>query len=551
MRTLLKASVALAMALPVLSLAAKAQTVAINGLGSSALFLEAGLAASSSSSIGATCVWSTSTSNTVTATDTSTGSSITDTGNAWVAWTPSTNTSSCATADRTVKIYAYLQTDSVVGNRCLFNANGSSNTCKITYPTSAPSPAGLISASEVALPTGIATALNNSTVNVAGTDIRPEDAVFAVARALTSCGTPVATGSQYLGLGYTNGSTIQSQFSGSFNVVNFSLPSSYTVTPIGATPELVVVNGSDSSDGLANSSITNITSSALAKFLDGTYSYAEQALATPSAAGEPVTVLIREPLSGTYNTMEYNVPNTVSLQTSQDVGVNQPSDQVNCNNSGSPLDNPLNIVTASGGARKRAIGTGQELTEVLANSESLGYSFWSVANFKNFSTSNYPYVKYLTVDGIDPLYPSTHTYTGVVPLTGTDNLTDVTLANVQNGTYPIWSLIRFVSIDSTSTAYASALASATQNYVSTGSTTSRPDFITAPNLTVVRSHFIPPAGAGQPTTAANGHVGNITSSACTATEAGGDVGGVIFTLAADSTYCTTNGVTTGQTGQRR
>jgi hypothetical protein len=141
-------------------------------------------------------------------------------------------------------------------------------------------------------------------------------------------------------------------------------------------------------------------------------------------------------------------------------------------------------------------------------------------------------------------------YTGTVPVTGTTALADVDLHTTANGTYPIYSLLRLVNVGSSAPAAVTNLATSAQDFVSFGTTTSRPDFIVPSSLTVVHSHFIPPAGVGEPTTAANGHVG-LPSSACTATEAGGDVGGVVYTLKADSTYCSENHVTTGETGHRK
>ncbi len=97
-------SLAAVTVLGALAVNANAQTVAANGLGSSSLFLESGLGASSATtgSINATCLWSgnnSSATNAVTATDTTvvTGGvnqSLTDSGSAWVAWTPGTG--SCA-----------------------------------------------------------------------------------------------------------------------------------------------------------------------------------------------------------------------------------------------------------------------------------------------------------------------------------------------------------------------------------------------------------------------------------------------------------------------
>ena len=218
--------------------------------------------------------------------------------------------------------------------------------------------------------------------------------------------------------------------------------------------------------------------------------------------------------------MEYNVPNrtlsdgTYLFQTSQDVGLRQPNGstlpQRACDPASHLPINPMNIPTPSGGHRRRAIGTGQELAEVLdtANNGSniLGYGFWSVANFKPFSGATTTH--YLTVDGVDPLR-ATSVSGNPIPTSATD-LGTVKLTHVQDGTYPIWSLIRFVTADSTSKTNADNLATATKSFVTfTGS--NRPDFITSDNLTVVRSHFVPPAGTIQPSTAANGHVGLIIS----------------------------------------
>ncbi len=270
MKNSLQASFAIGVTIASLtSMHANAQTVQVKGIGSSALLLELGLGASSTTgAIKATCVWSENT-NSVIATDSSAGVSVQDKGSAWVAWTPGSG-GTCA-VPVSPQVYAYLQTDSVVGTRCLFDGAR----CTISYPTTNPDPANLIlSVGESPLPISIATALNNASVNAAGTNIRPEDAEFATVRALAPCGAPVTAGSQYLGLGYANGSAIESQFGGSaINLVDFSLPTSFTVIPVGATPVLVVVNN--------NPTFTNLSSQALANFLDGIYSYTNQALTSP------------------------------------------------------------------------------------------------------------------------------------------------------------------------------------------------------------------------------------------------------------------------------
>ena len=97
MKSILKLAFAVGLSVAAGSAPAPAQTVVLDGLGSSAFFLEAGLAANySGGAINAPCVWSENT-NAVVATDSSTGSSLTDKGSAWVAWTKGSD-GTCATA---------------------------------------------------------------------------------------------------------------------------------------------------------------------------------------------------------------------------------------------------------------------------------------------------------------------------------------------------------------------------------------------------------------------------------------------------------------------
>jgi len=565
MKAILKFAFAVCLASVAGSASVKAQTVELNGLGSSGLFLELGLGANDSAGgINAPCVWSENT-NTVQANDTSTGSTLSDKGSAWVAWTKGTGT--CAAPATGYKVYSYLSTDSVVGNRCLYNANLSTAKCSIAYPTTDPSSAGIIlgASGEVALPTVVATALNSAKVNYAGTDIRPEDAEFAITRALTNCGSVVGSSTQYLGLGYTNGTAINSFFStSSFNVINFALPSSFTVTPVGATPIIVAVNDS-STGGTGLRAFSNITSQNLAFILDGTSSYTSNVSTAGTTTGSPIYVNIREPLSGTYNTTEFNVPNRVgtsggSFATSQDVGLNQPSTQRNCTvTSPWPVpsttvstvkENALNFATPSGGARQRAIGTGQELSEIVTNAhgQTIGYGFWSFANFAGLSAVTT--AKYYDVDGVDPLNTS-----NVIP----GSSTTISLSTTADGKYPIWSLLRLVNVGSTQNSNVAALATAAQTY----SSGSHVDFVPLDQMEVVRSHFSP---AGQTVASlSNGSGssawGSNTALDCNSAETGGDVGGVVIGLnttsltqlpltKSDETYCL-NTNASGQTGSRR
>jgi len=542
----------IAVALGALTAGVHAQTVTVDfvAAGSSALFLQLGLAAgtattASPAGVGATCVWSQSsgTSYSLEVTD-----SKSETGNAWIAWTPGSSSGSCTSltsSDKTT-VYADVSLDSELGNRLYFN--GGTLGAASSSPAGS-SPSGLIfgTSGEVALPSAIWTALSGHALTAAATDIRPEDAKFASLRALTTGGGVVGSSAQYLGLGYSSGDEIFSAFGASpshFNVVDFTLPTdgSYTVLPIGAVPVVVAVNITNASGfgGLTfgGSTPANISRSTLAKYLDGSYGYTGDI--SGSATGAAATILIREPLSGTFNTVEYAVPNTTELETSQEVGVNQIVSQRDLSSNGTGTV-PSGYSSTLGGYqfklatndntsayRERVIGTGQSISELLATQDALGYAFWSTANYKSATTST---ARYLTVDNHDPLYDPTNsnysTWANTIPTASNGYLSDVTFADLQNGNYPIWSLLRLVTAKSgIHHTAANLLAYAAQNFIST---TNHPDFVPFNNdadgstLQVIHSHFAPPGVTFSSTNTPN------NGGSC-GTEAGGDVGGVILAI---------------------
>jgi hypothetical protein len=571
---------------------ANAQSLQVVAIGSSALYLESGQAAALSPSIGASCAFTVA-KGTVQAIDSRPGiTATTENGAVWVAYQPS-STGSCYTGSfSSSKVYMYISTDSTVGDRCVM----ASPACTVNFPSSLVGAGGANSLPGVTditsggggLPSAIQTALNGASFNVAGTDIRAEDAKFATVRALTPCGQPVdgvSGTSQYLGLGYATGnphigtaiqeSTQANASPGSFHVYDFNLVgtdplsgnavSTYTTVDVGAVPIVVFVNPANPS-GFGSLLVGNVTRLTLAGYLDGTYGRAgdmvDQGYAAASGPGHQATmVFVREPLSGTYNTMEYAVPNSVAIKTSQDAGVNAPSsiDSFSPNCSGSSVGaNPLadtsvtrhSTVTYAGSTagRFRAIGTGDEVAAVLKYGDSLGYSFWSAANFANASAVN---AKYLTVDGIDPLQ---QVWTdGLVPTSGNGLLGNVSLANVRNGSYPIWSKLRFVATP-TGVTGATALASGAASFVSP----TQPDFIPTSQLEIVRSHFAPPydhssslnvdflsSGTDVPSN------GTGVSSCGSNPEAGGDVGGLVISLQSEGDFCNDVGAGGGQVGRRQ
>jgi hypothetical protein len=580
-----------------------AQTIQVAIAGSSAIWIEMGqasVAGDPSQSIAAQpCSWDDNNNNkdfTLTDTRPNTEYGITaptDTGHGWVTWTAGTGSCTAPTGSYVVNLF--VNTDSTVGNRCYFAVPR----CKITIATSPGAPDDVIATNEVALPSAIITLINSgsgTSPNGAATDIRPEDAEFATLRALTTCGTPVVAGSQYLGLGYqgthagvgvpVSGSTFQtSGGSSSFNVLAFALTGNDPITgqataafptiiPVGAVPVVVFVNPGDE-QGFGSLQISNIDRGVLAGFLDGAFGNTGDVIPQTSGTGfgAGATVFLREPLSGTYNTMEYAIPNSIEEQSSQDVGLFAKNNTTaggsvpfyNCTATGGAVsENPLDdSETRQGGntsVRGRAIGTGNMVKSVNSTTDSLGYAFWGVGNFGATPLSGVTAqnTKYLTVDGIDPIQETW--IDGLIPQTTNSTLSNVTLSHVKDGSYPIWSLLR-VEGDSSVTggscaatpgALRALVCSADAFLVGLGNP-AQPDFIPAASLGLVRSHFAPPgitfpcgktsSGGTSAGTPGNGDLSN--------PECGGDVGGIVYTLQADEDWGNDNSNSNGNTGRRQ
>ena len=187
--------------------------------------------------------------------------------------------------------------------------------------------------------------------NVGATDVRPEDALYATTRALTSYNgysvtangttneyTKVGTG-ELTGLGYSTanngtctpstavGCTITDSFdqSKTFNVVTFklsgtdpisagSLPA-YTTLSTGAEPVLVLAHNGTVFGETSGGTYTynNVNRQVLAQVFSG-QSHCTGDLLTSAAAGagSPIQVIEREPLSGTYNTFEFTAVRTLT-----------------------------------------------------------------------------------------------------------------------------------------------------------------------------------------------------------------------------------------------
>jgi hypothetical protein len=529
-----------------------AQTLQANVAGSSVLWVEAGQGVYA----GGNCAWtSTATGVTYTLDSRVSAPYNQENGNLWVAWTPGTG-GTCAAPTSSSEVWAYISLDSIVGTRCLFAAP--SCTLNTTAAAGTKGVNKLPGVTDTALPASVLAAFNGQPISIAATDLLPADAAFATYSTLALCG-PLSSGTQFTGFGYgpgNVGTSILSYYSSAaFHVINFNVYGSdpitgnligpYSITPVGATPVIVAVNTTDA-NGFGSSAVTNVNRAQLGLLFSGifirTADVMPQAFAGLAAAYAGVTALLREPPSGEYNVIEHSIANNKEIYRSQDIG--------NCTTgaygvTSNPMNTARTFVANSGGTgyRNRVIGTTEMISEIEAVEDSIGYAFWDAANWAGNTN-----VKYLTVDGIDPLF---NTYSnGEIPDSANGLLPSVTLSHVADGTYPIWSELRFISITQGAGLAAPTLAGLTQAQVSFGSGATQPDFITTPNLHVFHAHFVPPFinfNHDCPVT------GCYTNRAADGTrvcgpsmngvpgEDGGDVGGLVFSQQAGADFCILKG----------
>jgi hypothetical protein len=190
---LMKPLLLLTLSLFALPSVSNAQTVRFLGSGSSAMFLELGQAAQSEAATATPCVWTAGIAEAV-ARDTRTTPHTDETGEMWVTWSAG-STGTCAAPSGTgIDVYAYMSLDSVEGNRCFFarcqlimnigaGTSGGQLLCNPTGPC--------VYGFDTDIPQVILKAIDNQFFFAAATDVRPEDAKFAIQRALAPCGAPV------------------------------------------------------------------------------------------------------------------------------------------------------------------------------------------------------------------------------------------------------------------------------------------------------------------------------------------------------------------------
>jgi hypothetical protein len=489
-------------------------------------------------------------------------------GNVAVVWDNSTSPTI---------VCAYLTVDSVVGQRLFLGQSSTGNaTLQLTsaaLTTPGANKVAFIKDNATGLPSAVYNLVNGAHFNVAFTDIRPEDGVFAYNRAAATLDATSKTGLGYGPQGGVGTAVLSSYDGTSAQVVAYAITGNDPFTGIavpafktislGADPVVVFYNTTDTTaGGLGNLLPANVNTHVLAGFYSGLLGVNEELTGVPAGAGniKPIHVVQREPVSGTYNTFEWQVIRSRDGVTdlSQETGFGPTP--ANCFTPPSPATfvppttacgNPENAASSGGfgfGARTRAIGTGQMVAAVNSanNPNSLGYAFFGLGTFGGKTN-----VKYMTLDGVDPLYA---TYSGgsFPNCTGFFNSTPAfsctgalpTFANVAAGNYRTWSVIRAVIYQSytppTSGPSVTGLIQAAQDQANS----TVPDFIpyqicanaacssTTRKLNVFRSHYNISGACANNGTAA----GFVNCGGTAGLESGGDMLGSQFLVQADLDY---------------
>lgn len=269
-------------------------------------------------------------------------------GNIWIVWDSGSGTTAQS-------VWLYVNVDSVVGNRCYF----ANPRCLVVTPSPFPGVANLITltgtiwggaSADVTPPAAVQSAINNTPVTAAMTDIRPEDALYAQCRAnsqLDATSTkkglgynanvlagecPVFADPSTSKIGAKIGAQIKSAVSGStkfaqtiaFNIrgtdpFTNSTITSGTVVPVGAAP--IVFLTQRKSNLLGVTAITDTQLQTLYTDLAVAGGNCDASVLGGVAGG--INCFMREPLSGTMNTTEFTVFRNNPFQTlySQEDGV--------------------------------------------------------------------------------------------------------------------------------------------------------------------------------------------------------------------------------------
>ena len=419
--------------------------------------------------------------------DTRNSSIVPENGNLWVVWSSN-------------GIWAYLSVDSTVGVRAFSAVPRAKLYLAALASLPLKSPTNYTywadGTSDTALTQTVYNALNGTQFTAANTDIRPEDALFATNRSLNTLGYGLVADTRP---GHSGQYLIGNPIIDHFNTADVAHPVSFAIAggadpfgggtgatevtiPIGAAPIVFIAN---TLSGSTVANATNLTSAGAAYLFSGK-SDCEASLIT--GATGVISPILREPLSGTMNTAEFSV--FYSNGGSQETGITPPKTGTNDNN---PLDLPC-----GSGFRYRAVGTGEEVNNVIATKSTVGYAFFSYESVGGGKTD-----KYLTLNSVDPLYSSTGQLLPTCPVVGGAYSCPVangaSFPSLRNGTYPAWSIYRVIT-DSAHQTTTQTLVTYAQNLVNSNI----PDFVpfipvcaakagqtNDPGLDVYREHFVP------------------------------------------------------------
>jgi len=505
------------------------------------------------------------------------GSTVSDVNSIWIVFDSHTTTAGAAP-----NFIAYIKVDSVVGDRCYYgqprcNVNTGGGSFPIAANGISVWPDG---SSDTAPPTNLENLFTASTgplVSAAATDIRAEDGAFAMCRANSNLPGGTANAQQQ-GLGYNANNSagdcptvldlahlgapdVTDGQSGTAHILAFNVTGTDpysgsaivagTTVPAGAAPIIPIAHVGIGGDPLA--SVTDVSDAQLQALFANTGAGCDGTTLGGSAGA--IDVWLREPLSGTYNTTEYNIFIYPDFSgTSQEAFLNP----------GSGGGNPLNqACPAGGGNRIRGIGTSHVIdtgTVTDTTRDSIAYTFFSYGNVaKAADASCTPGVcRYLTLNGVDGIfhkYVATAGGTAIDP--GQPNTTvgeipnasntpsacsgkfpcredqiwkgGLSFPNLRSGQYRAWSILRLIS-NGTPLAVVKAIVASSQVYAATVT----PDFVPIvavaantstgfagdPGLQLLRSHYQQVDNAGT-------HIGLAPVNDATTGDVGGDVAGCI------------------------
>lgn len=573
LQSLLAASIVAATAIAFTS-AASAQTVHVAAAGTSSQFLDAAVGADSlalnlitnKGLTGTSCPYHWTAKNSANLIDTRSNLIDPELGNVWIVWVAACSDSTGNT--NVTDIWASISVDSTLAVR-LFSAqetSGSGGQFQVIpavtgnlispqtlWPDGKTDVASLVNAPTVSSALGTSSA-GGVHVNLAITDLRPEDALFVTKRALATLNTSTWTGLGYKGSNAnvgapiytaqgtgTEATPVEFALSGGTDPISKLAVPAYTSIPVGAEPLVFVYNnGGTFSSDVANL-ITGVNGLGTkggpylaAHLFDGTTACDTHNPAfggNGDGLGTPIALILREPISAAGSIAEYQVFRTTgNTDDSQEVGVINPFN--------SPY-NPLNLACPTHGSRQRAIGTSEVVTAVQGKGAAgkaniLGYIAFSFANASKLTGASF---NYLTVDGVDPLsYPGTVNQelpSCAGPCPSSNWTGSLSYPNVRNGTYKLWALDRYLVYSSeigVDPYGPDVLAQTAQDYVDVTDADFVPFYTTAnggDGLDVYRSHYkqenvAADNGAATPANTFDG--GNTLGGG---SEAGGDVAGLI------------------------